>query len=147
MCWGQYFGQSSSTMYFHWASSPQLKSSVWSPPVLQGWVHMKMQCSTAKHGPPACVLLWSCRCLGQCRCSSCSSPSESNLTGPFLAREGTAPSSPPVCLFQAQHASRQLLQEEWELGLVTLLFGVVVAALSLYGTRASPTCVSRPGLC
>lgn len=68
--------------------------------------------------------------------------------GPFSGPGRAQPhSSSPVCLFKAQHASCQLLQEEWEFGLVTLLFRVVVAALSICGTRVGPTCVSRPGLC
>lgn len=100
LCWSQYFSQSS-TIYFHWASTPHLKSSVCSPPALQGCIRMKMCCPTAKHGPSACVALWSRRWLGQWRCSICPSPSESNLTSPFLAREGTEKHSPTAALVSA----------------------------------------------
>lgn len=71
-----------------------------------------------------------------------------SLTSPFLAREATEKHSPcsssPTSLPQAQHASCQLLQVEWEFGLVTPLFTVVTAALSIPGESNRPCMCEQP---
>lgn len=75
--------------------------------------------------------------------------SVSSLTSHFLAREGTEKHSPcsssPTSLPQAQHTSCcWLLQGEWESGLVTPLFRVVEAAMSIPGDSSRPCTCEQP---
>lgn len=102
LCWSQYFSQSSSIVYLHWLTTLQLKSRLWSPPALQGCIHVKMQCSQQNM---AHLGVWSCGAEGGWdsggRGSSCFSPSESNFPSPFLARDGTKKHSPRAALLSA----------------------------------------------
>lgn len=44
-CCGQCFSHGGDTNCCYGATSPHLKSSPWSPPALQGYIHMEMSCS------------------------------------------------------------------------------------------------------